>query len=219
MSTTLQIDAPGAELPGVDLPIIDTSSLDTATIDTTIVDEDRFSVYIAPEVDFVRRVSSQFTRTPADADDLAQEALTKAYRGINTFDGRYPRAWLRRIIANTAASNARRRRFDEVVLEHEPPVLGEHVGFAEAMRPDTALLEATYDEVLDAALSGLSHDHREVVELVDVRGRTYEEAAEQLGVPLGTIMSRLHRARAKLREELRGTHLDRATSNGLIAPV
>ena len=72
-----------------------------------VTGEDRFATWIAPEADFVRRVSTQFTRTAADADDLAQEALTKAYRGIDTFDGRYPRAWLRRIVANTAANNAK----------------------------------------------------------------------------------------------------------------
>ncbi len=167
----------------------------------------------------MRQVSGRFTRTPADADDLAQEALTKAYRGIDGFDGRYPRAWLRRIVANTAASNARRRRFDEVVLEHEPPVLGEQVGRHEQFRPDSRLLEESFDPVLERAVAALSDDHRAVVQLVDVGGLTYDEAAEELGVPVGTVMSRLHRARARLRESLRGTHLERASSARVVAPV
>ena len=184
-----------------------------------VTGEDRFATWIAPEADFVRRVSTQFTRTAADADDLAQEALTKAYRGIDTFDGRYPRAWLRRIVANTAASNARRKRLDEVVLEHEPPVIGEHVGRVDAFKPDTVVLDATLDPTLENAVLALSADHRRVVELVDVDGLTYEEAAEVLEVPLGTVMSRLHRARGKLREALRGTHLDRAAAAKAVAPV
>lgn len=186
---------------------------------TTLAPDRRFDEWIAPEADFVRMVSGQFTRTPADADDLAQEALTRAYRGIGGFDGRYPRAWLRRIIANTAASNARRRRFDEVHLEHEPPVLGEQVGRVDQFRPDIQLFDATLDPVLDSAVAALSDDHRRVIQLVDVWGMTYDEAAAELDVPVGTVMSRLHRARGKLRAALRGSHLDRATSAEAVAPV
>ena len=191
----------------------------TSTISVAAHHDDPFQEWIAPEVEFVRRVSSQFTRTPADADDLAQEALARAFRGIAGFDGRYPRAWLRRIVANTAASNARRRRLDEVVLEHEPPVLGEQVGRAEKNRPDTRIIDETFDPILESAVASLSDDHRLVVELVDARGLTYEEAALQLGVPIGTVMSRLHRARARLRTALRGSHLDRAASATGVAPV
>ncbi len=179
----------------------------------------RFEEWIAPEAAFVRRVSAQYTRTPSDADDLAQEALTKAYRGIGGFDGRYPRAWLRRIIANTAASNARRRRVSEVVLEHEPPVVGEGIGAVERFRPDVIALKGALDPALEVAVHALSADHREIVELVDVDGLTYEEAAAILDVPIGTVMSRLHRARSRLRDALRGTHLDRAASRTAVAPV
>ena len=179
----------------------------------------RFEEWIAPEAAFVRRVSAQYTRTSSDADDLAQEALTKAYRGIGGFDGRYPRAWLRRIIANTAASNARRRRVSEVVLEHEPPVVGEGIGAVERFRPDVIALEGALDPALEVAVHALSADHREIVELVDVDGLTYEEAAAILDVPIGTVMSRLHRARSRLRDALRGTHLDRAASRTAVAPV
>lgn len=191
----------------------------TAVSPAPATGDDRFDAWIAPEADFVRRVSTQFTRTAADAADLAQEALTKAYRGIDTFDGRYPRAWLRRIVANTAASNARRKRVDEVVLEHEPPVIGEHVGRLEAFKPDAVVLNTTLDPVLEAAVLALSLDHRTVIELVDVEGLTYEETASRLDVPHGTVMSRLHRARGKLRDALRGTHLDRASAAKAIAPV
>jgi RNA polymerase sigma-70 factor, ECF subfamily len=186
---------------------------------TALAPTQRFDEWIAPEVDFVRRVSGQLTRTRADAEDLAQEALTRAYRGIGGFDGRYPKAWLRRIVANTAASNARRRRFDEVHLEHEPPVLGDQVGRVEQFRPDTVVIDATFDPTLDVAVTALSTDHRRVIELVDVGGLTYDEAAAELDVPVGTVMSRLHRARSKLRAALRGSHLDRAASAEAIAPV
>ena len=162
----------------------------------------RFEEWIAPEAAFVRRVSAQYTRTPSDADDLAQEALTKAYRGIGGFDGRYPRAWLRRIIANTAASNARRRRVSEVVLEHEPPVVGEGIGAVERFRPDVIALKGALDPALEVAVHALSADHREIVVLVDVDGLTYEEAAAILDVPIGTVMSRLFYARKKLQVEL-----------------
>ncbi len=204
-----------AHAPRPDLGKLDLGNLDLGNLDLEL----RFDEWIAPEAAFVRRVAAQYTRTASDADDLAQEVLTRAFRGISGFDGRYPRAWLRRIIANTAASNARRRRLDEVVLEYEPPVLAENLGAVERFRPDVITIDTTLDPALESAVTGLSSDHREIVELVDVKGLTYEEAAEALGVPIGTVMSRLHRARSRLREALRGTHLDRATSRTAVAPV
>ena len=90
-------------------------------------------------------------------------------------------------------------------------------GRVDAFKPDTVVLDATLDPTLENAVLALSADHRRVVELVDVDGLTYEEAAEVLEVPLGTVMSRLHRARGKLREALRGTHLDRAAAAKAVA--
>lgn len=180
-----------------------------------------FDRWIAPEVDFVKRVSRRFCVSRADAEDLAQEVLTKAYRGIRGFDGRYPRAWLHRIIFNTAASRARKRRLVEVSLnpEADSPSMARHQAQSATTDPEAIALSDVLDPLLAGALEALPEHHKTVIDLVDVRSMTYEEAAEVLGVPVGTIMSRLHRARGRLRESLAGSHLDRAAHASAVAPI
>jgi len=183
-------------------------------------DGDRFAVIIEPEIDFVRQVSRRFASRGLEPEDLTQEVLVKAFRGLDGFDGRYPRAWLRRIALNTAISSNRRNRFDEVPLgDTEPDALGPPTAAPTADQPGVRLMDATLDPVLETALRRLSTDHRRVVELVDLAEYTYDEAAAELGVPVGTVMSRVHRARHNLRSALAGTHLDRAGSSLSSTPL
>lgn len=185
-----------------------------ATDDTT--DAESFDRWVLPEADFVKRVTRRMSRTNADAEDLAQEVFTNAYRGIDRFDGRYPRAWLYRIASNAAASRARKRT----------PLLTIDGGDEtfDALTPDELTPEAeVVDPVMDPelldALSGLPDHYRHVIDLVDVGGSTYEDAAETLDIPIGTVMSRLHRGRRRLREALAGSHLDRRGRREVAAPV
>jgi RNA polymerase sigma-70 factor, ECF subfamily len=179
-------------------------------------DDDPFDRWVLPEVDFVKRVTRRMSRTNADAEDLAQEVLANAYRGIERFDGRYPRAWLYRIASNAAASRARKRA----------PLLTVDGGDEtfDALLPEEATPEAAVvDPVMDAdlvnALSDLPDHYRDVIDLVDVAGSSYEAAAETLDIPIGTVMSRLHRGRRRLREALAGSHLDRSGRHQVAAPV
>jgi RNA polymerase sigma-70 factor (ECF subfamily) len=194
---------------------------DVGTVDDDCsADDDRFAVVIEPEIDFVRQVSRRFASRGLESEDLAQEVLVKAFRGLDGFDGRYPRAWLRRIALNTAISSNRRNRFDEVPLgDTEPDALGPPNAASTVDQPDVRLMDATLDPVLEAALRRLSTDHRRVLELVDLAEYSYDEAASELGVPVGTVMSRVHRARHNLRSALAGTHLDRAASGLSSTPM
>jgi RNA polymerase sigma-70 factor (ECF subfamily) len=159
--------------------------------------------YVLPEVDVMLRVARSLTRNHADAEDLVQDSLIRAYKAIERFDGRYPRAWLLTIVRNTHINRNRRRRPE---LLRDPDTQLERLAQTpeqdEASRPDR-FIDLEFDADVVAALAGLGPPFAEVIELVDVDGLAYAEAAEALGIPIGTVMSRLHRGRKKIREALR----------------
>jgi RNA polymerase sigma-70 factor (ECF subfamily) len=172
----------------------------------------RFEELIVPEVDFLARVTRSMSRSGAEAEDLAQETLVKAFRALDTFDGRFPRAWLYRIARNTAINRDDRRR--DVLLDDGGDIEGTLTPADESDEPEHRVLEPILDDVLENALDDLPPEFRVAVQLVDVEGMRYQEAADFLDVPVGTIMSRLHRARHRLRDALAGSHLDRAADDG-----
>lgn len=162
---------------------------------------ERFRHYVAPQVPVLLRVARRLTGSPQDAEDAVQETLLRAYRAINRFDGRHPRAWLLTILRNTVRNLYRRTRPQ---LADSPEELLQLPAAGPEGRNGTE--ERVLDGVVEAeivrALFALSQSFREVVVLVDVDGLTYQEAADVLGIPVGTVMSRLHRARRKLRKRL-----------------
>lgn len=162
-----------------------------------------FEQYVLPEVDVMLRVARSLTRNAADAEDLVQDSLLRAYRAIDRFDGRHPRAWLLTIVRNTHINRNRRRRPE---LLRDPDTQLERI----ADEPDPSIdpervVELELDAEIVNAFSGLTPQYAEAIELVDVNGLSYAEAADVVGVPVGTIMSRLHRGRRKIREHLRRT--------------
>lgn len=161
-----------------------------------------FEQYVLPEIEVLLRVARALTRHSADAEDLVQDTLVRAYRAIDRFDGRHPRAWLLTILRNTHINRNRRQR-PELLDDREGSV--DHLGRLTAPDRADATVDAVFDAEVEAALAGLDEPFRRVVELVDINGLSYAEAAEVLAVPNGTVMSRLHRARHRIRE-----HLDRA---------
>lgn len=147
---------------------------------------------LAPEL---RRACRRLGIPDADVDDVVQESLLRAWAFRRTFQrGTNFRAWLHRVLRNAALSRHRRRRrerdgLDRLRLEPSLPRAAE----LRLLGPDDALL---------AALEALPAEFRAAVDLVDVQGLAYREAAEALGCPVGTVMSRLHRARRALRAAL-----------------
>lgn len=161
-----------------------------------------FRRFVEPEIPVLLRVARSLTGNSADAEDLVQETLIKAFGALNNFDGANPRAWLLTILRNTAHNVWRKKKPDYVddwtLLPDFKPAFN-----AEAPRSaEDDALRAVVDPALMAAVNGLAQEFRSVLLLVDVEGFSYAECAEILGVPIGTIMSRRSRAVAKVRKSL-----------------
>jgi RNA polymerase sigma-70 factor, ECF subfamily len=138
--------------------------------------------------------------SPEDAADVVQDAFLNAYQSLHTFKGDAEFfTWLYRIAFNTAISLKRKKRA-AVSLDAGGPDGGiDPDDPSEYVKPGVALQRSEEEAQLQDALNRLSHEHREVLVLKDIEGMKYEEIAEILGVPIGTIRSRLHRARLELR--------------------
>ena len=163
--------------------------------------DDAFSRYVLPELEVLAWVAFSLTRNAADAEDLVQETLLSAFRAIERFDGAHPRAWLLTIMRNAEAKRHRRRR--PQLLRDGNQV--EQVAFVDpglTTTPEQVVVGQQFDAVVAESLALLPERHRQVIELVDIGGLSYAEAAEVIGVPVGTVMSRLHRARGRIRHRL-----------------
>jgi RNA polymerase sigma-70 factor (ECF subfamily) len=139
-----------------------------------------------------------------DAQDVVQDAFLNAYQSLDGFKGDSQFfTWLYRIAVNTAISHKRKQR---LMLSIDAGRNGESrvepLDSSDASRPGHALEQAEEERRVQRALNRLSPEHRAVLILKDMEGQKYEAMAEILGVPIGTIRSRLHRARGELRELL-----------------
>jgi RNA polymerase sigma-70 factor (ECF subfamily) len=162
-------------------------------------DDTAFERYVLPEIEVLLRVAHSLTRNHAEAEDLVQDTLLRAYRGIDGFDGRHPRAWLLTILRNTHINRNRRRRPE---LLRDPDAATDRMISAASDDRTDAVIDDEVDVEIIRALESLDEPFRRVVELVDIDGLSYAEAAEVLDVPVGTVMSRLHRARSRIRDRL-----------------
>lgn len=161
---------------------------------------DAFATYVLPELDVLLRVAHTLVPRPADAEDLVQDTLLRAYRSIDSFDGRHPRAWLLTIMRNAQMNRTRRRRPE--LLDDPAATLNRTIDGSAEVTPESIVVDEMFDSAVVDALDALPRRFRHVVELVDIDELTYAEAAEAIGVPVGTVMSRLHRARTRIRDEL-----------------
>lgn len=152
----------------------------------------------------------RMTRNPADAEDLVQETFLRAYRGFGGFqEGTNLKAWLYRILTNTYinAYRAKQRRPEESDLDDvEDLYLYHRLGGLEAARvgrsAEDELMDAFTEFEVKAAIEDLPENFRLVVLLADIEGFAYKEIAEILDIPIGTVMSRLHRGRKALQKAL-----------------
>jgi RNA polymerase sigma-70 factor (ECF subfamily) len=146
----------------------------------------------------------RFVGNAEDAQDVVQDAFLNAYQSLHQFkgDARFF-TWLYRIAVNSAISLKRKHR---AVLSGDYRANGrapaEPLDESEASRPGSALERVEDEQRLQAGLNRLTPEHRAVLVLKDLEGLKYEEIADLLGVPIGTIRSRLHRARLELRDRL-----------------
>ncbi len=169
-------------------------------------DENAFNHLISHYQATAQRLAQQILRTEEAAADAVQDALIKVHRALPRFqDGNF-RSWLLRIVTNTCYDYLRsQRRRSTVSLEDLTDPSGAEfpqLRADEQQNPEVLVTNQESLQFLLQAIEQLPDWHREVVLLVDVHGYDYTEAAEMLGLPLGTVKSRLSRARAALRDRL-----------------
>jgi RNA polymerase sigma-70 factor (ECF subfamily) len=166
-----------------------------------IDDNARFASVVMPHVDDAYRLAHWLTGNRSDAEDVVQEASLRAFRGIRGFAGGSARAWLLSIVRNTAYSWLRKNRPAVIVSvdDLEAVALAQaNPGDPATETPEVALIAKTDAEQLRAAIASLPTSFRETLVLRDVEGLDYREIAEATEVPIGTVMSRLARARRRL---------------------
>ena len=174
-------------------------------------------------IDALYRTALRMTRNSSDAEDLVQEAYLRAFRSLHQFtEGTNLRAWLFRILTNTYINDYRRRqrRPTSASLDNiEEFYLYDHLIDSRVQpgseRPEDIVLQRLTVDDVNAAIDELPDDFRQVVLLADVEGFSYREIAEIAGIPVGTVMSRLYRARRRLQRSL----YDFAVESGIITEV
>ncbi len=185
-----------------------------------MADQADFAEQAMPLMDGLYGAALRMTRNPADAEDLVQEAYLKAYRGFGGFEaGTNLKAWMYRILTNTYINIYRKkqRRPHETDLgEVEDLYLYRRLGGLEAARTGRSAEDLLMDTFAEAeivdALEALPENYRMAVLLADVEEFSYKEIAEILDVPIGTVMSRLHRGRKAMQKSL----FEFAESRGLL---
>jgi RNA polymerase sigma-70 factor (ECF subfamily) len=167
----------------------------------------RFDREVAPFRPQLLARALGMTRSREDAEDLVQETMLRACGAYHRFEGDQARAWLHRIMTNTYINGYRKHQREPVIVlaggpeqlaaRDQPAAYG-----GSARSAETVVLEATPAPEVLTALRALPAEFRRALLLADVAGLTCRETAERMGTPLGTVMSRLHRARAAVRASL-----------------
>lgn len=165
----------------------------------------RFETLMLPHLDAAHTLARYLTRDAHDAEDVVQEAYVRALKYFDGFRGTAARAWLLSIVRNTAHTWQRRQRGAEFVEFDE--VL--HSDVDEAEPADAGLLREVDQAQVQRALDALPLEFREVIVLREVQDLSYREIADVLEVPVGTVMSRLARARQRLARALSAVPTDR----------
>jgi RNA polymerase sigma-70 factor (ECF subfamily) len=177
--------------------------------------ETPFERDVLPHLDLMYRVALRLTGDPANAEDLVQDTVLKAYRAWDTFrQGTNARGWLLTILRNTFINDYRRRRRAPVTVDIDVAEQYALVHQEAGRDPEGEFFHELVDDRILSAIDALPEEFREVVVLSDVEGLGYAQIAETVGVPVGTVKSRLFRAR----KHLQGTLLEYAIEAGIVRP-
>jgi RNA polymerase sigma-70 factor, ECF subfamily len=160
-----------------------------------------FNQAVLPHLDAAYNLARWLTRNDQDAEDIAQEACLRAFKYWRGFSGRDCRSWLLKIVRNTFYSWLRQRSVQPVLTDD-----GETDANADNVPdPESALIQNADRDMLRGALEDLAVEFREAIVLRELEGLSYKEIADIAGVPIGTVMSRLARARKRLQSYLTKT--------------
>ena len=187
----------------------------------TTEEKQRFQMEALPLLDSLYAGALRMTRNPADAEDLVQETMLRAYRSFDRFEaGTNLKAWLYRIMTNAYINTYRKRQREPKKLSQDEiedfdlyQELKTHDPQWEAT-PENLVLNALVDSDILDAIDDLPEQFRLAVVLSDIEGFSYAEMAEIMDVPLGTVMSRLHRGRKALQKRLWEIARDRGIVRG-----
>jgi RNA polymerase sigma-70 factor (ECF subfamily) len=188
-------------------------------------DKKRFAEEALPLLDSLYAAALRMTRNPSDAEDLVQEAMLRAYRSFHQFEpGTNIKAWLFRILTNAYINVYRKRQREPLKIpqddveefdlyrelkDHDPQF---------SATPETIVLDSLVDSDILEAIDDLPEQFRLAVILSDIEGFSYAEMAEIMGVPMGTVMSRLHRGRKALQKRLVDVARERGIVKGTPGP-
>jgi len=158
----------------------------------------RFEAQALPHLDAAYNLARWLSRSPADAEDIVQEAMLRAYRGFDGFRGGDIKPWLLAIVRNcwrNIGAETKKRAHAPLPEEDDGRLV------AEGADPEQAAIEASRSRKLNEAVALLPHEFREALILREIEDLSYREIAEVTKAPIGTVMSRLARARAMLKEK------------------
>ncbi|OFT55643.1 RNA polymerase subunit sigma [Corynebacterium sp. HMSC05H05] len=180
----------------------------------------RFNEEAMPLLDQLYGGALRMTRNPQDAEDLVQETYLKAYKNFGSFTpGTNLKAWLYRIMTNTYINSYRKKQ--RRPLETSADDVTDNQLYTSSSHDSTGLesaeveaLKAMPNSRISEALNALNEDYRMVVYYADVEGMAYKEIAEVMEIPIGTVMSRLHRGRKQLRGMLKDVAKERGIGLG-----
>jgi RNA polymerase sigma-70 factor (ECF subfamily) len=179
---------------------------------------ERFERDVLPLLPNLYAAALRMTRNPADAEDVVQDTYLRAYRGFATFkEGTNLKAWLYRILTNSYINTYRKKQREPQTVEGPDDIdewyLYDRLGARNVeLSAETEVLDRIPDQAVKQALESLPENFRMPVLLADVEGFTYQEIADIMETPIGTVMSRLHRGRKALQKAL----WDTAKERGLV---
>jgi RNA polymerase sigma-70 factor (ECF subfamily) len=160
----------------------------------------RFEQAILPHMDAAYNLARWLTRNEQDAQDMVQDAYLRAFKFFDAFHGVDGRAWLLTIVRNACYTWLHQNRAHEMTTTFDEEI---HSIESETSNPAALVLQSADHQILRQALDELPVEYREAVVLRDLEGFSYKEIADIVNVPTGTVMSRLARARERLKKILR----------------
>lgn len=161
----------------------------------------RFREVALPHLDAAYSLARWLMRNQADAEDMVQDAYLRAFRYFDGFAGDNGRAWLLSIVRHVCYDGLRRRGVDRAAIDADATLENLNdveAAIAPAPDPETALIRQSERALLDSLIAALPAQYREVLILRELEDLSYRDIADVVGVPVGTVMSRLARARALL---------------------
>ncbi len=174
--------------------------------------QSRFEQALLPHLDAAYNLARWLTHDDQDAEDVVQEACLRALRFFGSFRGGEARPWLLAIVRNTCHDWLRRRGAINQITPFDEEI---HSVQCAPESPEDLLLQRADRDALRQALAALPIALREVLVLRELEGLSYKAIAEVVAVPVGTVMSRLSRARARLQEQLAGTAVEKESNREL----